>query len=163
MERLVSNELERMSQGALSGPSISKLMLMPFTLLCIARPFCEALLVEHDLFSENRNPLFGDHALLVEHDLFSENRNPLFGDHALKKSMSSASSAAGAVVGMKWPAVSISSKRAPGIFPASSWVPDQGRTVSWRPATTMVGHLICGSRCSMLVRASIRCPSAKPT
>jgi hypothetical protein len=36
MDRLVSNELERTSQGALSGPSISKLMLMPFTVLCIA-------------------------------------------------------------------------------------------------------------------------------
>src|SRR6202161_2024033 len=39
MDRLVINELERTSQGALSGPSIWVLILMPFALIRIAEPF----------------------------------------------------------------------------------------------------------------------------
>src|SRR5258708_6874161 len=101
IDRLVSKELEKTSQGALSGPSTCVLKLIPFALIRIVS--------------------------LV--DSFQQ----LIQLAPWKKSRSRASSSAGAVVGMKCPAVSISSKRAPGIFFAGSRVPEGGRHKTLRP------------------------------
>src|SRR5262249_26300227 len=68
-----------------------------------------------------------------------------FHRYFLKKSRSSRTSVFGPVVGRKWPASSTSSKRAPGIFLASSSVRAGGRTVSCLPATTRGGTEIFGS------------------
>src|SRR5436190_12903799 len=65
--------------------------------------------------------------------------------HRGKNSSSKAVSARGAWVGRKCPPSSVSSKRPPGIFLASSAEPACGRTVSWRPATTITGQRSCGS------------------
>src|SRR5215470_15553947 len=81
---------------------------------------------------------------------------------AWRKSCSNASSAAGACAGIMCTA-SISSNRAPGIVCANCSLIAGGRTLSKRPATTMVGLRMSLPRCVTLGCAIERLSAAKQT